>query len=151
MTINYKKITVVVLIDLVILSVLYCIYGFTIGGKPEFITNIPYTIFSSVTLTAVSIFTYLYITKRVIGRNVSPLLFVGILFIAYFASVGIYNFGNEFLNIDEPIEYESTVINVEQKSFGKSSRYIISFNDNNGKTISDFEEGIKYFDALSSF
>ena len=135
MAINYKKITAVILIDLVILSVMYCIYGFTIGGKPEIIANVPYTIFSSITLTAVSIFTYLFITKRAIGKSVSPILLVGIWFIAYSASVGIYNLGNEFLNIEEPTEYESTVINVEQKSSGKSSHYVISFNDSNGNKV----------------
>lgn len=140
MTINYKKITAVVLIDLVIISVLYCIYGFTIGGKPEFITNVPYTIFSSITITAISIFTYLFVTKRAIGKNVSPILFVGILFITYFVSVGIYNLGNEFLNLEEPVEYESTVINVEQKLSGKSSRYVIYFNDSNGKTVAYTDE-----------
>ena len=135
MTVKYKKITAVILIDLVVLSVMYCVYGFTIGGKPEIITNVPYTIFSSITLTVVSISTYLFITKRAIGKNVSPILLVGIWFIAYFASVGIYNFGNEFLNLDKPTEYESTVINVEQESSGKSSYYLISFNDNNGKKV----------------
>lgn len=135
MTVKYKKITAAILIDLVVLSVMYCVYGFTIGGKPEFIANIPYTIFSSITLTAVSIFTYLFITKHTIGKNVSPILLVGIWFIAYFASVGIYNFGNEFLNLDKPTEYESTVITVEQKSSGKSSHYVISFNDSNGNKV----------------
>lgn len=140
MTINYKKITAVILIDLLVLSVLYCIYGFTIGGKPELLANVPYTIFSSIILTAVSIFTYLFITKRAIGKNVSPFLLVGILFISYFASVGVYNWGNEFLSLEEPAEYKSTVINVEQKRTGKSSHYVIYFNDNNGKTVAITDE-----------
>lgn len=100
MTVNYKKITAVILIDLIILSVMYCIFGFIIGGKPELITNVPYTIFSSITITAVSVFTYLFITKRAIGKSVPPILLIGIWFIAYFASVGIYDFGNEFLNTE---------------------------------------------------
>ena len=135
MTINYKKITVVVLVDLLIISVLYCTYGFIIGGKPEFITNVPYTIFSSITLTATSIFTYLYITKRAIGKNISPLLMIAILFISYFASVGIYNLGNEFLNLEEPMQYETAVINVKQENLGKSSHYVISFEDSNGNIV----------------
>ena len=140
MTINYKKITAVIIIDLLVLSVLYCIYGFTIGGKPELLTNVPYTIFSSITLTVVSIFTYLFITKRAIGKNVSPFLLVGILFVAYFASVGMYNLGNEFLTLEKPTEYTSTIINVEQKRTGKNSHYVIYFNDNNGKTVSITDE-----------
>ena len=136
MTINYKKITGIILIDLIVISVLFGVYGFAFGGKPNLISNVPYTIFTMITLCVISIITYLYITKKAVGKNLPPYLFVGILFIAYFASVGIYNFENEFLSFEEPIKYESTVINTEQKSFGKSSRYVIYFNDSGGKLIS---------------
>ena len=114
MTIDFKKIMTVIGIDLVAITLLYSIFGFAIGGSPDVFTNIPFAIFSIVAVIGISLFTFFFIKKRAVGKKLPPYLFVGIMIAVHLTSCALYNFGNEILSTNEPLNYESTVTYIDE-------------------------------------
>lgn len=131
MKIDIKRIMAVIGIDVVAITVLYCIFGFTIGGEPDVFTNIPYAIFSVVAVISISLFTFRFITKRAVGEKLPPYLLVGIMIAVHLAACAIYDFSNEFLSTNEYLKYESTVTYIDEYK----GRYEIGFTNQAGDEV----------------
>lgn len=132
MTIDFKKIMATIGIDAVAIAILYCVFGFTIGGEPDVFTNIPYAIFSIVAVASISLFTFHFIKKRAIGEKLPPYLLVGIMIAVYFVSYAIYDFSNEIFSTEEHLKYESTVTYIDEYK----GRYEIGFTNQAGDEVS---------------
>lgn len=132
MTIDFKKTTAVIGIDIIAITVFCLIFGFLIGGEPNVFTNVPFAIFSVVAVTLISLFTFCFIKKRVVGKKLPPYLLIGIMIAVHLVAYAIYDFSNEILSTEEHIKYESTVTYIDEYK----GRYEIGFTNKQGNEVS---------------
>lgn len=138
------KIFLAIILDLVLITVLNCIYGFLIGGNP-YLTNIPYICFLIVLTVFVTAITSAVVFgkdfyKSFRAKRTAVWVAFAILIFSFFSYVLLNKMGAQ----NDSIEYEAKVTNYTYVF--KSPYQEFNFIDNNGN-----EQYVRYYEPLTVY